>query len=578
MAIILDPEEKKIYKEKDNYKMPLLNIVIRILAVSKDQQKLLIQLGERQVLIESKQISNINRLVELIAPNAYHGSKKDIEEIKEVLLLDHKEAGGYELVDLQEVIGRHTDGKINLWILNNKVLIEDNKKWREIAYEGQTSIIVQNKIYWIDTTKVSPSLKLHTLPRQQEDLTLQELIEKWESVYNCKTILRATLGYFIACMYMPEAMKAAERRNFPIMALFGTTAQGKTSLTDLLYKFWGVNSSSSPYTQTSPFVETKQVCAVGCFPIWRDEYRNIGHAPAKENILRSLYDRTQIEKGTAGQELLNYTPKTTLFLTGEDVMNDPAVRRRFVVFQLSESYKLPQKAWLDALIEGEEIFSNLFFKVLEKGFDQEVCKKLLKETLVSDNSEREEKFLYAVLGAVVGEDYGRKVIVEASAYWKENNLLGGESLTTQIDQVENFFLYVHNTAISQDWYKAQPSYGTRKAPKIFKYINKSLEGTERIYLWGLITEMWRYGYEKETNLGKKALRSAIKTMLNAESKTIRFDEIAAKGYEFKRWPGMPPNLTLLLDETATAVTREIEAQAEIENAKRARSKGQFESW
>jgi hypothetical protein len=560
--IVLDPERKQIYKQTgEGVQVCLLDQMIRILGVTKDHQKILLLLGDRQVLVDSKVLASKNRFCELISPEPFHGSNTDLEKIKGLLKTDYIESRALELKDLSGVIGRHTEGKINLWILNDKILIQDGQKWEEKAYEGQTSIIIQDKIYWIDTQKVSSSLKLQVLPRKETNLSTQELLEKWESVYNNKTILRAVLGYFIACMYMPEVMKAADRKNFPIMAIFGTTAQGKTALTELLYKFWGVNSSSSPYTQTSPFVETKQVCAVGCFPIWRDEYRNIGMAKQKEHILRSLYDRAPIDKGTASQELLSYMPKTTLFLTGEDVMDDPAVRRRFVVFQLSLVDKLPIKDWVEVSTEGEEIFSNLFFEVFKKGFNGEIFKKVMEETLYSDNAEKEEKLLYATLGAVFGEEYGRKAVVEASEFWKGGQK--NETLTTQINIVDSFFNFINALAAENSWFKGQDFGQNRKQAEIFKYINfNKLDGTVRMYLWGLIGKAFKFGFGNHSNLGERALRDAVGAMLRGETKNIRFDGYLSKGVEFKEDGDFPESLKTFLENSKLAYEKEIEAEAE----------------
>lgn len=574
--IIIDIERGGTIKEiegKDD--LLLINTTLEYLVLSADHSKALIRIdGKKDLLVKTDILANKSKLTELLFPYSCFASGQDLEWLKMALFAQYEEKKKVLnqpllLVDCSNYCGRYTDENADFWILFNKILIKKGNEWETIKYEGTTNLDINGVTYYINTTKLDSALLIQSDGAEENsELSFEELLDYWQRQYGCTQLLYAVLGYFAATMYMPEVMESSHEGFFPLMVLFGTTAQGKTSLIQSLYRFWGVHAVPTDYTQVSPFVETKQVCSVGGFPIWRDEYRQTGYAPGKESILRSLYTRSTLNKGTSSQELISYIPKTTVLLSGEDTVTDAALRRRFVAFTLSEKYKLNGQEWSKQCVIADKYFSQLFYHFVRRGFNKEVFQKLLKLPLFTQNAEKEEKILYAALGAVTSYEFGEDIIKEGGVFWQSIVDDEPDAATGRQSIVDQFFDFVKTMAHGKGWLKGQAYGQTWKEANILNYLNYKTEFNGsvvyRIYLWGLIKEAFKNGFGKETNLSDKALRMAIGEVIRGENKVIKFNKVAAKGLEFEDGDRLPESLKILMANIQDTMEEEVIALRKIE--------------
>lgn len=565
--IAIDPDSgfltKYDYKNDKEINKKLSSTNLSILAITEDRQQLLLEFSDRRRFVcSSEKLASKQELAKIMSPDSYFASPIEHEEVKDYLMAKYNSLDNPPLlIDLTGVFGRYVDEVIEFWIVRDYVVFKD-LTFKTIPPSMVLNLEIDGRIYHIDINSVSSDL-LPTLNVFADLDNLDDLIEGWRGAYKSKPILNAVLGYFAACMYMPEIIKT--RKNFPLMGIIGTTAMGKTALLQTLYNFWGMNYKPYNYPSTSPFVELAQLCQASCFPIWRDEFRNEGHAFAKQSYLRSLYDRTPISKGTSSQQLKNYTPKGTLLLTGEDIITDPALRRRFVIFQLNDKYKLSYDEWEEVSFKAEEIFPSLFNHFVKAKWNEEVYNEIMLTPLTTDNSELEEKVLYAALGAVAGREYGIQAVKEADQFWKELKLTG-DKLTNRLSSVEEFFEFLQNFLTVRGYYSGKTIGGNRIPAEVHKLISSN-DGKVKIYLHGLIDLAFRNGFKEMTSLGQAALKSMVCDYFTCETKSIRLGDWVGKGLELDQTNINIDSLNVIIANAISAEKVDEDARNKIENNK-----------
>jgi hypothetical protein len=522
-----EPKKDAIYLYDNEKEKLLASTNVQIIAISEKEDKCLLHIGKnKKVICKMEELASKNDLTRLLSPSAYFASTTDHEHFKIYLMAEYrKQPTPLVLVDLSNIFGRYVDDCVDMWIVDGWVFAKGQKP-QPIPNDKTYNLILDGRVYHLDISDISRDLLPRITP-PLELLPINNLIMAWRSVYKNETILLAVLGYFAACMYMPEVIKARTGSNFPLLGIIGTTAMGKTALLQALYQFWGMDFRPSNYPLVSQHVELVQLCQASCFPIWRDEFRNEKHALLKEGNLRSLYDRTPINKGMANQGLKNWQPLGTLLLTGEDIIIDPALRRRFVIFQLHETYKLPLKQWEEARCAAEQFFPQLFTHFLNATWSPAIFARIMGKKLFTDNSESEEKTLYAALGAVLGIQIGEEALDLANAHW-EKSKENGAKLTTRLSSTEEFFDFLQNFLTTKGMYTGRTQGNNRVPSEISKFIRVVDDTEVKIYLQGLIDLAYKNGFAALTNLGAPALRTMIYDYFDVISTSIRIDKWVGK--------------------------------------------------
>lgn len=527
----------------------LLNTSIRFLANNLDTGHILIEiagndkLDKRLRVVQHKDLATKASFLEMIRPYSYYGSNQDLEYL---IQFWQENGNNHKLTYLENVQGRHKDDNADFWVLANEVVFLSNAKpdnaiekvWGSGNYVGKrvlyvlpynetVDFIIGSTWYYIKNSSLGGDYKLQKIANNDDFLPLGELLNIWLSQYGNSVLLYSVLGWFCACVYMQEVLLLRGNK-FPMFALSGLTQSGKTSLIRNLFYFWGIDATPSDYTQTSAFVELKQLSQMMNAPIWRDEYRETGRAKEKETILRSLYDRSNVNKGTASQKMISYKPNSTILLSGESVTLDPAIRRRFIYFELKDFFKLNGEQWMKASGNAEAYNWQLFYLALERGFDRKVFNKCFSraEEIYTLNDNKEECLTYAAFCAVFGEEYFEDIIERCKIFWRDVETSGGESLTRKTI-VEHLFTYIVDECDGRGWfenfdrYKIEPAF----ALKLFKVTNRFIY----VKVSALVAEVFKVGFRYETTLTQKSVREAFIDHFKQPIERLTWLKTRAKG-------------------------------------------------
>lgn len=289
-----------------------------------------------------------------------------------------------------------------------------------------------------------------------------------------------------------------------------------------------MNARPSDYTQVTAFAELKQLNAAHGFPIWRDEYRNTGTAMFKESLLRSLYDRSSVYKGTASQELKMYKTEGTLLLSGEGVAIDPAIRRRFVYFEMQDRFKLGAEEWQMAEQWTKEKASLLFYHAIENGFNEKAFQEIMAlPSYKGANDSNEEKVCIASLAAVYGLEFGRRIYEMAASFW-EREVMNFEDIDrNRCNLADNLFGFLNSYFINTGMFTSREAFGTTYVPGVlnyFAYRDRQLF----IRHTPLVAFAFMKGFGSKTTLDEGAVRSALRFVLNGEEKIAKVNGVVSR--------------------------------------------------
>lgn len=564
--------KKSKNKEGAEIETLLVNTEV-IICASNDEDEYLLKIGKKMKLVTSRELSSPVAFRELIRPYSYLGAALELE----YLLIYWRTIGiKHKLVNLSNYQGRYVDEFADFWVLNNGIqfalksnlpdeLKGTNSNLPFLPFPKSNSkiidFVVGDKWYFINntTTQEDMSLMVNSATPEAENLSDEDLLKGWGKLYNNVPLLYIILGWFIGCMYMKEVMECRGSKKFPLFALSGLTQSGKTSLISSLMRFWGVNARPSDYTQISPFAELKQLNSAHYFPLWRDEFRNFGHAFNKETILRSLYDRSSIPKGTASQDLLYYNTTGTLLLSGEGIVIDPAVRRRFIYFDLQDRFKLKDKDWAEAERWVVDFAPALFYRVLAAGFDKKAFKNIMANQMVyrGVNDIVEEKVCIASLGAVFGVPFAEAILEMIRKFW-ESERAGDEFIDdAKLNLVENLFEFLDSLFVNTGMYTPKEMMGVSYYPPVLNYFAYTQQGKFYIKLTHLVSYAFSRGFDKITTLDPRAVIAAIKGILKTKERKARIGGVMSRVVEVDKTNVQQNSILLVILDNIVAISEKV---------------------
>lgn len=471
----------------------LISTVISFLAVDEKEENYLIAIAgdhlPRLEVISKKILKSKQDFTGMIRPYSFFGSALSYEFLLNFWKINGKKK---KLIYLKELMGRYKDDVVDLWIIDQEIIIRSltdtslkveinggeviNNAFGllSIQYSHTVNFKIGDNWYWIDNGNISQDMRPMSIGTGSEErLEVKEYLKMWGEQYGNKTMNYAVLGWFISLMYRQECIEGRGTSFFPYFSLTGLTQAGKTALVANLMRFWGVEAKALDWTQTSSFVEVKHLSQLANVPIWRDEYREmVGYSKMKEPILRSLYNMAPLPKGTKDQQLLNYESRTSLLLSGEDAIQDPATRRRAIYFGLADEWKIEFNDWEKTVRNSNEYFPHLFFIILKIGFDVKKFKEVYKyalDNLKSVNDKGEEGVCYASLGAVFGVEVGKSMVDNANRYWAREKQVR-PSLVKREDLFEQFFDCTEVMFDQLNVYEVKEIYTEMVKPKVLEYL------------------------------------------------------------------------------------------------------------
>lgn len=513
----------------------LLTCSIVLFAITANKELVLMSVNGEMKVVKMKSLATKPDFTKTIRPESFHGTQTDLEILMQYWYNSYRSRDNVELVYLENFQGRYHGGGENFWVLKNHIYFAKTKKIMEynntIWWYGEG----EKKIFFINNLQLPSDFAVQILdePKLQElnhafqgrsVLTEKQMLSAWFTQYGDKELLSAMLGWFVGLMYLPEIQAETGRSSFPLFAVSGITQTGKTALLTNLMRFWGGWGNCADYSQVSLFVELKTISMMHNIPVWRDEFRDsTGKGQNKDSLLRSIYDRKSLSKGTATQEFISYEVNGGYLLSGEDVTIDPAVRRRFLYYQLYKKDKLHGEQWEEACMKSDLYLWRVFWLALEKGFNAAEFNKCLveaKENLKTENDKNEEAIVYAVLGAVFGRE-----TFEFALGWNAKKAMereeDGDYERQRVNIVDQFFNATLSYFHRMEWWKGNKNYGNYIMGKCLNYFEVSRDGTKLlINIVSLADQIFGYGgFQSETKLSKRAIANATLTELNGKRTT-----------------------------------------------------------
>jgi hypothetical protein len=145
------------------------------------------------------------------------------------------------------------------------------------------------------------------------------------------------LGWFYAAALKPYVHEWADE--FPLLSPHGDTGTGKTSAIRTFMKAFGGNGEPFSASDTSFTIE-KHLAESRGFPVWLDEYKPTEMQDTrKKRLHRRLKQVTKegtLAKGRPDLSEVTLHLRAPVILSGEQKVDDPAVRRRAVITNLTQ--------------------------------------------------------------------------------------------------------------------------------------------------------------------------------------------------------------------------------------------------
>lgn len=156
---------------------------------------------------------------------------------------------------------------------------------------------------------------------------LKEIAEHFGKIFD-KNYSRMILGWALGNFFMPEILK--HFKVYPFLFFYGKQQAGKSTLAGFVTSFFGFTQQGIPYFGSSAVGISRSTALLSMVPVWLEEYRNNDPKLAgKNNLLRSIYDKSTIVKGTKKEdEIKTYKARSTLIISGEEYPNDAALNSR----------------------------------------------------------------------------------------------------------------------------------------------------------------------------------------------------------------------------------------------------------
>jgi hypothetical protein len=190
-------------------------------------------------------------------------------------------------------------------------------------------------IVYSDPKRVAPKVEYP----EGGDVALISDIYKLLGNINISAVVMPILGWFMATPFKP--ILNAARISFPHLALYGTTGAGKTGTLEAVFMpLLGYSSPArSEDCSTTPFVLMSLLASTNAIPVSLAEFRRatLGEISWKA-LLRTLllaYDVGHDARGKPAQTTIDYPLHAPIVVSGEDVINDPAVQRRSIIVGMS---------------------------------------------------------------------------------------------------------------------------------------------------------------------------------------------------------------------------------------------------
>lgn len=183
-------------------------------------------------------------------------------------------------------------------------------------------------IVWLPNKKEHPHLILEPEVEENELKVIRENLLK----LNLPSVMWSLIGWFTAANFKPWIEQHNYR--FPLLDVFGTKGSGKTTLiVRVLMPLFGQASAVDWDAGTTNFVIRALCGSTNATPIAFSEFR-YSQVKSFIRVMLLSYDTGFDARGTSAQETITYPLSAPILITGEDVVDDPAVQERILLVKL----------------------------------------------------------------------------------------------------------------------------------------------------------------------------------------------------------------------------------------------------
>lgn len=220
--------------------------------------------------------------------------------------------------------------------INRKMFFPKSEHEQFFFLDGTDGFVVQD-MRWNDAEKnlngLIPSVQGNSVHTFKD---YNDIFSKMYKDYTGTYLVMACATYLWFAMFSDENVKYN-----PIFCGYGQTGSGKTTFADYIRMMLGIEWEPIVFEGgTTIFAILKMLGAINKLPVMCSEFRAGSEtSKEKEALFRSLYDRKPIVKGNAQQTITSYDLVASMFVEGEELPNDGAVRSRMIHKMLAKRYR-----------------------------------------------------------------------------------------------------------------------------------------------------------------------------------------------------------------------------------------------
>lgn len=207
-----------------------------------------------------------------------------------------------------------------------------------------------------------------------EPITKSELQELSKSLFKFNDIEKtATIISFASAIYLKELLWQ-NKIKFPHLLIVGERGSGKSETVDNIMKpLLCTDNQSLAAGSITQFTLLKTIASSNTIPLIIEEYKAyaMGLPKVKElsNFLRDTYDKHDIYRGTANQEINVYSLEAPIILVGESGITEAAVKERSLELNFSKQdieNNLERQRHFQNLKSNKDVLNKLGRSLLEE--------------------------------------------------------------------------------------------------------------------------------------------------------------------------------------------------------------------
>lgn len=407
--------------EPNHVKISNFSIVLKNIYISEDgdRNREVIIVREdgytsKPLLIDSEakvSLKNFRVLIAKAADADFSGSERDLGLVWGLVYSQSAETQ----VSVTRRVGRHDE--LNGWIFRNKFITDS----------GATIDPDQEGVFWMsgktvgirpDSLRVSAvgaSVDTKTdipfiepaLTREEADELMTGVIQNLSRNLNkngeAMGLALTMLGWIHACVYSNQIFKM--HSSFPMLFLWGTKGEGKTTILKWMLDFFGMRDSGfTTITQLKSAVGwDRKMAYYASLPMCVDEIRSDAETFEYVSKFRAYWDRSGRSMGVKDDfGIREQAVRACAFFGGEDQFEDPAARERCIPVRIPVANRetIETYRWIEDhrhLFTGITYYWILDSTTADLGSLRESIRELDKELVANGCSRRTSKN-WAVMG------------------------------------------------------------------------------------------------------------------------------------------------------------------------------------